>query len=442
MTFVDNYLQVVVPNQSSELRYEGDWISSTHDKALSGAVVTLPEGGKGSILYEIRGTTNILVHGILQDFTLATDENPNFKLSYEISPHDPTVLYSTFGGRFNSTSGWSLELHYLASINGLHPEKIYTLNITLEALGPPMVWFDALLFNPKPARNIDNALMLLDDDHLMIHYDSDWTIHIGGVHATSASGSKMSLDFDGISIKVYTLWNTHSRLSNATENSSASWIVDDSEPQTFVVPAPGPADVGDRLKYCQRLLFEVSGLSPGTHRLDIMHHGTDATWPLMLSKIIVQNAPVNQTSAGGNSRANITRNDNLKGITIIAIAVSISCMVLVVCAVCFIWYRKRRIATQKTKQAKTSEDVDRQSTLHRPYDSSASEPEVKGRPALSLISTSLNRYPHEPMSPLVISKDGPPVIVQGSPSPDTPPPYSSTSPLSTASLDASMGRVV
>jgi hypothetical protein len=54
----------------------------------------------------------------------------------------------------------------------------------------------------------------------------------------------------------------------------------------------------DAAEQYNQLFFEVSGLIPGQHRIEVVHGGNNQTTPLSLDYVVIQNAPA---PAGSNS---------------------------------------------------------------------------------------------------------------------------------------------
>ncbi|PPQ99340.1 hypothetical protein CVT24_009154 [Panaeolus cyanescens] len=453
---VADRLQVIVQSTSSEIHYEGDWEASVNDRTISGNVMTVPEGKQGSLLYELSGTSNARAHGILRDFDRDTYES--FKLYCEINPHETATriaMLDSIGSFWTSDPSFT----FLCEVDNLNPSSNYTLSITLQSLGSPAVWFDSVLFDPAPTRSLDNDRILMDHRHLMIQYDSGWTLDFGNsAHLTNSTGSTMKLDFNGTSLKWYTI--NYSRFSNATQNSEARWKVDDLEPQPFVVPAPSTNDTGTY----QHLLFEVSGLSPGLHHLEVTHQGDESTWPLTLSNLIIQNAlpdpnlpPTSTDIQQPTLNPTTNTHDSQSGSDLsagekAAIAVSTCLVVLTLCgALFYIWRRRSLGSTAKLeKDSEHQNDADNSTQTSPPVSISARPPSLpllsiahsssKGTPVMihdqTTASTSVYDYPHEPVSSCPSSKHGAPVTLQRiyQSDIDAPPPYVGRSP---SEIDAS-----
>ncbi|KAF9051797.1 hypothetical protein BJ165DRAFT_914992 [Panaeolus papilionaceus] len=277
---MSEFLEIIVDNTSPALHYEGEWTSSRHDRALSGAPLTVPEGKKGSFFYNITGVTRVFVQGLREDFS--PDSDTSFNLHCEVTPNDPTIVYRSFV----ATADWATELFYIFEVRNLLPTTSYTLNVTLESLRAPVVWFDALLLAPTATTNLDDAIVKMDHNHPMIQYDTKWESQIHGntLHSTNTSGSTMQLDYNGTSLKWYTNWFFVIGIGNIT--SEATWKVDDME-GTFIVPIPDPADGFSNFR---QLLFETPELPPGLHHLEVTYHGNTSTRPLSLRDLVIHSA--------------------------------------------------------------------------------------------------------------------------------------------------------
>jgi hypothetical protein len=82
-------------------------------------------------------------------------------------------------------------------------------------------------------------------------------------------------------------------------STSATYSVDGGTPTTFNLSGLAD-DAGDQYN---QLFFEASGLSPGQHRIEVVHGGNNETTPLSLDYMIIQNAPApaSSTSSPGSS---------------------------------------------------------------------------------------------------------------------------------------------
>ena len=50
-----------------------------------------------------------------------------------------------------------------------------------------------------------------------------------------------------------------------------------------------------------QLFFEASGLSPGQHRIEVVHGGNNQTTPLSLAYVVIQNAPASSGSTASDT---------------------------------------------------------------------------------------------------------------------------------------------
>ena len=87
-------------------------------------------------------------------------------------------------------------------------------------------------------------------------------------------------------------------------STSATYSVDGGIPTTFTLSGLVASRDGPTELYNQ-LFFEASGLSPGEHRIEVVHGGNNETTPLSLAYVVIQNAPapapVGSTTSTGSS---------------------------------------------------------------------------------------------------------------------------------------------
>ena len=79
-------------------------------------------------------------------------------------------------------------------------------------------------------------------------------------------------------------------------NSSATYIIDDQLPITFVVPA-FTSTTADAVY--NQILFQIRNLSTGNHKLVVAYQGNSETAPLAIEYFVVQDAPSPSTSSTG-----------------------------------------------------------------------------------------------------------------------------------------------
>ena len=70
-------------------------------------------------------------------------------------------------------------------------------------------------------------------------------------------------------------------------STTATYSVDGGFPMTFSLLGLKPDDVEQN----NQLIFQASGLSPGQHRIEVVHGGNNQTTPLSLTYLVIQNAP-------------------------------------------------------------------------------------------------------------------------------------------------------
>ncbi|KAF9051795.1 hypothetical protein BJ165DRAFT_1573920 [Panaeolus papilionaceus] len=433
---VMHWLDILVRNTSPDIHYEGEWVSAlplSFVSPLSDKLYTLPEGKNGSFSYDFTGVPQLIVQGFRQSFWSKVGEDYNVEC--DIDPRDADATITLLPG----PSDWALDLFTLCDYRNLSPEKNYTLKVTVESIRNSIIWFDALLLTPAPTANVDNALVIMDHHHPSLQFDSDWDTqsysHVA--HATNTSGSSMKLDFNGTSLKWYTAWIYLADPSPTNTVSTSTWTVDDGRPQTFINPSPEPLD---RLgRYRHRLLFEISGLDPGLHHLEVTHHGDKASRPLSLSSLVIQNTHDDYTDlAYVPPPIYIPSPDEIRGPlerTKIGIAFIASAAAFVFCALLlFDFYRHRRREQQLKETSKDSGESGELSVFHDPgpstsHSAPSTSPELsvrqesehsKGTPVMPFGMAS---YPHEPISSRPTSKDIPTLTSTWRTEEPLPPPY-------------------
>jgi uncharacterized protein (TIGR03382 family) len=124
-------------------------------------------------------------------------------------------------------------------------------------------------------------------------------------------------------------------------STSATYSVDGGTPMTFSLSGLDPSDV----EQYNRLFFEASGLSPGQHRIEVVHGGNNETTPLSLAYVVIQNAPASAGSTPNSSGADGSNSSSAehKGATTGAIAGgAVGGVVVLVALILFLLLLRRR----------------------------------------------------------------------------------------------------
>ncbi|PPQ99341.1 hypothetical protein CVT24_009155 [Panaeolus cyanescens] len=387
-TSLTSWREIVVLNESPHLRHEGDWVSArttTHMTPLSDRLLTVTEGKKGSIFYEFSRASRLVVQGYYR--TPSTKNGEHFNLACAVEPEAGTQVTV-----LQRVSGWSYDSYALCEVQNLSPSTNYILNITLESIRGQEIWFDALRLDPEPAANLDDALVNMHHQHPMIQYDAGWenghypqTRDVA--HFTNKTGSIMKLDFNGTSLKWYTLWNV---ILDPQKNlvSEASWRLDNGEAHKFITNVA--SDVFGFQSH--QLIFEIANLSPGLHHLEVTHHGNESSRPLSLSNLVIQSAVASVSSTMDLPIPSMDGSSGgLSNSTKIAIALSTSITALVVLAVILVFLYRNQRGVSRRKEDEDNLDNSR----NEPISSSslqAMDPttSLKGTPVMSS-----EAYPHE-----------------------------------------------
>ncbi|KAF9051794.1 hypothetical protein BJ165DRAFT_1524699 [Panaeolus papilionaceus] len=365
----------------------------------------VPEGKAGSVFYNFTETTRLQAQGTLDVFAqslLSPEET--FLIYYDISPRGDKVVTESFTVLGNFTEN----LYTLCDARNLSPSESYTLNFTIEALRGQPASFDRLLLETTPATKVDGLTTIMNHRHLMIQYNrGQWENLNNAVHYTNKTQAKMRLDFNGTSIRWYTIWLK----LWGTSASDASWQIDDQPYQSFTIPAIDPQL---RDPFFEELLFKTPDLSPGQHRLEVTYNGFESTRPLALAELVIEDMPPSSsaspspsTTPSGLPPSNIAEAGGLSQGTKIAIGVSTSVAGLFVCsALLFFLYQRRRKTAQRNESRTTREEAPDSSIS--PYLSSATPHATttsKGTPVM----TSMSPYPTEPNSSIYADSKGTPV---------------------------------
>ncbi|KAF9045617.1 hypothetical protein BJ165DRAFT_1404770 [Panaeolus papilionaceus] len=280
------YTGVIVENSSPQLHYDGNWCSTAPtvdmlDPAIyfpyqfSEQLYTVPQGQKGSIRY---------------NFTATESSKAYCNISPPAPGNDDTSA-NLLSGREQSHA------YPLCTYLDLSPSTSYTLNLTLE-VNAGQVWFDRLSLLPSPDAALDNTLLRLNHQNPVIHYDEAWNSWGSPERSfpTNKTGSTLTLDFNGTSVKWYYAWLKP--FGARSGGSRATWTVDNQNEETIVIPDVDPRFyLGRNNTYLAGLLFKTREVPPGAHQLKVTYFsGVNTARPLSLEALHVQN-PNNFTSS-------------------------------------------------------------------------------------------------------------------------------------------------
>ena len=189
-----------------------------------------------------------------------------------------------------------------------------THNFTLQATIYPdgNFWFDQVQYVPSVGLSLDSSLILVNASDSAIQYTTGWQ-DVGRIFSWNMSyyttlpnrQADMAFDFNGpylvlignklslytrvhtigTSLKWFSLTLNDTSLTSQSISAS-SYTVDEADPVNFGLE---PTAAG-LIRY-NRLIFEVSNLTPGRHRLSVSHIAGNQTNPLTLNYLIIQNSP-------------------------------------------------------------------------------------------------------------------------------------------------------
>jgi hypothetical protein len=195
--------------------------------------------------------------------------------------------------------------------------------ITLRAIiSARTLWFDRILYSPSSSVNVDLSLIMVDAGDPAVTYGSGWqdmkdSKMTDRGKMTLQQGANATVDFSGeylafmreigltIVIGTSLKWFSLIPSDEPLASTSATYSVDGGTPTTFTLSGLVDSSEANATEQYNQLFFEASGLSPGQHRIEVVHGGNNETTPLSLAYVVIQNAPVpapaSSTSSPGSS---------------------------------------------------------------------------------------------------------------------------------------------
>ncbi|PPR02070.1 hypothetical protein CVT24_011169 [Panaeolus cyanescens] len=163
------------------------------------------------------------------------------------------------------------------------PEGDHVLTVKITVRQAQTYYLDRIIYTPSSSVPLDDKTLIINDNDPALQYGPGWgPASFGGQHATTLSGSKVTLDFIGVSLRWF------AAIDRTKSPTHATFSVDQSTPTDFVIGSGGVAPNAAML-FTQNL-FTTPDLAPGPHHLEVIFLGNEQTTNLMLDFLVVQNS--------------------------------------------------------------------------------------------------------------------------------------------------------
>ncbi|KAF8163683.1 hypothetical protein B0H34DRAFT_781303 [Crassisporium funariophilum] len=172
-------------------------------------------------------------------------------------------------------------------VDGPH---VLTVNVTVAKA--QTFWFDQIQYVPSASVALDQQIILVDSLDPELQYGPGWQALGGTANMTSVQNAQFEFHFTGIQLS----WYGFIPQEFPHGPSPATYSIDGQTPINFLLK--GLPQVSGSI-YNQEF-FSTQALSPGPHKLVVVHEGTGSTTPLTLDYIVVQNGTIPATNTTSN----------------------------------------------------------------------------------------------------------------------------------------------
>lgn len=242
-----------------------------------------------------------------------TDPDPNWDCIL-----DGGVVSAAKGASSQPGEG-SINQWPFCSFSGLSSGQ-HTIELIVRTKGRTF-WFDEIQYTPTGV--VRGETVDADQGDQDLSYSAGWESYKGIAFITRTRGSTVTFPFSGefsmtmilccdcsltcnLTLEgtgITLLGNYHTDLPN--NPSAGSYTIDGSSPVSFTIRGGAGSD-----DYNRRL-FEVSGLSTGTHTLVVTYQGGDGSMPLMVDRFFIEGGtnlraqlPASGGGGGGDTETN------------------------------------------------------------------------------------------------------------------------------------------
>ncbi|PPR02067.1 hypothetical protein CVT24_011166 [Panaeolus cyanescens] len=163
------------------------------------------------------------------------------------------------------------------------PEGDHVLTVKITIRQAQTYYLDRIIYSPSSSVPVDDKTLIINNNDPALQYGPGWgPASIKGQHATTISGSKVTLDFIGVSLGWF------AAIDRTRSPAHATYSIDQGTPTNFVIGSGGVGPNATTL-FTQRL-FMTPDLAPGPHHLEVVFLGSEQTTNLMLDFLVVQNS--------------------------------------------------------------------------------------------------------------------------------------------------------
>ncbi|KAJ2915936.1 hypothetical protein MD484_g4483, partial [Candolleomyces efflorescens] len=158
-------------------------------------------------------------------------------------------------------------------------------------------WFDQIQY--RPSGTVQGEVVAATRDDADLQYSSGWGPLANVAHNTLVRGSTATFRFTGTGVS---LWAMYPRELSHNPG-DATYTLDGGSAVSFTIPGGGDTS------HYNRRIFQISGLSQGTHTIRLQYTSSSGSTPLVVGQFLIQGGTNLRAPAPGSGGSGTTADD-------------------------------------------------------------------------------------------------------------------------------------